>query len=553
MKRKKYFIFIVAVVLAAGFIVFAHAQMVGVGVTLPSVPTGVVATAVLPFQVSVSWNAASESSGTIEGYYVYRNGGQIAMTADRSFVDSGITSGIYIYTVAARDANGNISAQSSPASATLIADTTPPTPPTGVTIAGTTSTNSSFAQVTLTISWGASTDNVGVAGYYIYRNGTRIASSTSAFTGTSVTDTVTPGTYTYTVVAYDASQNFSNRSAPATVTIGVDTTPPSTPMNVSAQQVSATGVNLSWATSTDNVGIAGYQVYRNGVRIANVGGTSYADTGLSLNIAYTYTVTASDIAGNVSGPSAPATVTVQLTNGPIAPYALSAALLGTSEVELSWAPARGVLMITGYAIYRDGAQIASVTSTDYLDKGLAVGIYTYGVSATDISGAVSQISPSTSIIVTTPAPGSAPVSVVVTTPIVASSSSVISSNAISEASPIPTSASGKIFTQSLYFGLRNTQVEALQSLLVGYGYLTSANATGFFGAITLHALQKFQCDHNIVCTGDAGWGIVGPKTRNVLNDLQGGVLPSVSALNAEIQALQTELANLERQFQSVNQ
>lgn len=236
--------------LVIGFGFCAHAQTVGV--TLPSVPTGATATVVPPLQVSISWSAATESSGTIEGYHVYRNGVLIASTAGTLIVDSGLLPGYYSYTVAAYDANGVTSVQSSPSSVSLTADTTPPSIPAGVTITGATTTNSSYTPATLAISWNASTDNVGVVGYYVYRSGgpqvivtnapTLLTGTSTAFTGTSITDTVVPGTYTYTVVAYDASQNFSNRSAPATVTIGVVTTPPSVPVNVSAEQVSASGV-----------------------------------------------------------------------------------------------------------------------------------------------------------------------------------------------------------------------------------------------------------------------------------------------------------------------
>jgi peptidoglycan hydrolase-like protein with peptidoglycan-binding domain len=97
----------------------------------------------------------------------------------------------------------------------------------------------------------------------------------------------------------------------------------------------------------------------------------------------------------------------------------------------------------------------------------------------------------------------------------------------------------------LYYGLRTAQVTTLQSLLVANGYLSSANATGFFGSLTLAAVQKFQCDNNIACTGGAGYGIVGPKTRNILNSLASS---SAAALTAKVQALQAELASLEAQL-----
>lgn len=553
---KKYFIPVVIAAVAtglAGFRLFAHAQ---VGMTLPSVPTGVAATVSPPSRVSVSWTAATESSGTIEGYYVYRNGGQIATTAGTSLIDSGIGSGIYFYTVAAYDANGNVSARSSAASVTVIADTTPPSTPV-VTVSGTTSTNSSSGQVTLTVSWSVSTDDVGVAGYYVYRNGMQIVSNASAFTGTSITDTVTPGTYTYAVAAYDAAQNFSNRSA-AVVTVSVDAAAPSVPANIAIQQVSATGANVSWATSTDDVGVAGYQIFRNNIQIASAGGPPYADTGLSSGAAYTYAVAAYDAAGNVSSRSLAAALTVQLTGAPTIPYILAATFLGTSTVKIWWTPAGDVLAIAGYTVYRNGAAIiSSVASTTYFDAGLASGTYAYSVSATDIAGLVSGTSSPMSVIVpvipSVPAP-----SVAATTSPAAASSPVVPSASSSGTLSAPPMAANQSFTQFLYFGLRSAEVQSLQSLLASNGYLLSANATGFFGSLTLAALRQFQCDRNIVCTGGAGWGTAGPKTRNVLNNIQGSANSSasssfsVSALTAEIQNLQAKLTDLERQLKSQN-
>ena len=90
----------------------------------------------------------------------------------------------------------------------------------------------------------------------------------------------------------------------------------------------------------------------------------------------------------------------------------------------------------------------------------------------------------------------------------------------SETSSISTVTAGHpTFTKYLYFGLHDAQVGALQSFLAEHGYLSSANTTGFFGNLTFRAIQKFQCDQEIVCTGGTGWGTVGPKTRGVLNKL----------------------------------
>jgi len=89
-----------------------------------------------------------------------------------------------------------------------------------------------------------------------------------------------------------------------------DTTPPSVPTNLSATAVSSSQINLAWSASTDNIGVTGYNVYRGGIPIATVAGTSYQNTtGLSPSTIYTYTVAAYDAAGNTSTQSASTSAT----------------------------------------------------------------------------------------------------------------------------------------------------------------------------------------------------------------------------------------------------
>ena len=179
------------------------------------------------------------------------------------------------------------------------ADTSPPSVPASVSVAF-----NPPSQVT--ISWGASTDNVGVSGYYIYRNGVQI----TATGDTSYVDgNLLPGSYTYTVAAYDAAGNVSQQSATQWISITLDTTAPTAPtgLTISATTSTATQsteVALSWNAATDNVGVAGYNVYRNGqllstsTRVSATSYTDYVPAG-----AYTYAVTAYDAAQNVSSTS----------------------------------------------------------------------------------------------------------------------------------------------------------------------------------------------------------------------------------------------------------
>ncbi len=110
-----------------------------------------------------------------------------------------------------------------------------------------------------------------------------------------------------------------------------DTTPPSTPANVSALAVSSSQINVSWAASTDNVGVAGYQVFRNSALIKTTTALSYSDTGLAASTTYSYTVAAFDAAGNTSPQSAPVSATT-LTPDTTPPTVSITAPVGGSTV-----------------------------------------------------------------------------------------------------------------------------------------------------------------------------------------------------------------------------
>src|SRR5205814_985503 len=146
----------------------------------------------------------------------------------------------------------------------------------------------------INLSWTASTDNVGVSGYRVYRSWeeSRVA-TTTAYANTGLAPSTT---YSYTVAAYDAAGNLSAQSASASATTPAppDTTPPSVPTGLAATAVSSSQINLSWTASTDNVRVSGYRVYRGGTQIATTTTTAYANTGLAPSTTYSYTVAAYD-------------------------------------------------------------------------------------------------------------------------------------------------------------------------------------------------------------------------------------------------------------------
>src|SRR5207244_7031544 len=103
----------------------------------------------------------------------------------------------------------------------------------------------------------------------------------------------------------------------ATGTAEPDTVKPSVPGGVRATATSATSAKVAWTASTDNVGVTGYDVYRDGSKLTSVPGsaTSFTDPSLGASTTYTYAVDAFDAAGSTSALSAGAPVTTPQGSG----------------------------------------------------------------------------------------------------------------------------------------------------------------------------------------------------------------------------------------------
>lgn len=102
---------------------------------------------------------------------------------------------------------------------------------------------------------------------------------------------------------------------------GHDSTPPSTPTQLQASAVGDTRLTLFWNESQDDIGVAQYQLYRDGGFLAATPATYHHDTSAEIGGTYTYAVRAADAAGNLSAFSTPLTVTFEPveTEGPVLP------------------------------------------------------------------------------------------------------------------------------------------------------------------------------------------------------------------------------------------
>ena len=283
----------------------------------PTMPSGLAATA-SGTSISLAWTASTDNIGVV-GYQVLRstiNGSgysQIATANTNSYTNTGLSVGTtYYYVVKAYDAAANVSATSTQAQATVPvpADTERPTAPTGLT--------ATAAHREVALAWAASSDNVGVVGYQIWRsttNGSAYTQQTTVNTTVYVDTNLTNGTtYYYLVKAYDAAGNVSFDSSQAQAT-PYDNLAPTAPTTLIAN-LSGTQATLTWTASTDNVGVTQYLIERsvsnsnNFSSLVTVNTNSYINSGLTNNTTYYYRVRAQDAAGNNSSYSNVSSVTV---------------------------------------------------------------------------------------------------------------------------------------------------------------------------------------------------------------------------------------------------
>ena len=372
-------------------------------------PAGTVAVAIAPTSASVVIVTGTVTfSATVTGSSNTAVAWQVnSVVGGNATVGTISTAGLYtapatlptpatVTVTAVADADSTKSA-SATVTLTQAGTATPPTVPTGLVA-------SNVTTGTATLSWTASTDpsGPGVAGYYVYRNGVKVASVTS---GTSYNDATLVGstTYSYQVAAFDSATptDVSALSAALNITALPDTVPPTVPTGLAASNIATGSITLSWNASTDlpnpgATGVGGYYVYRNGADIATVKrGTTYTDSPLTASTSYTYQVSAFDKASttsaNVSALSGSINATTLAdTVAPTIPAGLAASNVTNTTATISWnastdLPVPGGTGVGGYFVYRNGTQVANVTSgTSYSDSGLTTNSsYSYKVAAYD--------------------------------------------------------------------------------------------------------------------------------------------------------------------------
>lgn len=313
----------------------------------PSNPTALAALPVSATEVSVEWGAATDDVA-VTGYTIYRDGAPLTTTAGLQYSDQRLApETTYCYKAAAFDAEGNLSGQSNESCATTLPDTTPPTAPTPVRAVQQGGAGS------VTVNWGASTDNVGVTGYEIYRDGQSLGTLGGNVLTYGDTVPIRETPYCYWLVAFDAATNRSEESAHACVQLS-DTTAPTAPGNVTVQGLTMLSIQVSWTAGTDNIGVVGYDIFRHGQFMGSTTDLSYIDeNGMAPGIVYCYTIVARDAAGNVSPPTTqscgaalgdiePPSVPENVTLGPGSYWDL---------IDVTWSASSDNVGVAGYNVY----------------------------------------------------------------------------------------------------------------------------------------------------------------------------------------------------------
>ena len=251
---------------------------------------------------------------------------------------------------------------------------------------------------TVSLSWDASTDNIGVAGYRVYRDKQLVQEvQGEQFTDTGLTEDTE---YTYEVRAFDIAGNQSEASNEvfARTSVSVDDEAPTIPLNLKVENVTTDTVSLSWGASTDNIGVAGYRVYRNKQLVQEVQGEQFTDTGLMEDAEYTYEVRAFDAAGNQSEVSNRINVR---TKGivdhkpPTTPMNVRATVVTENKVTLLWEASSDESGIRSYQVYRNSILVGSLPgdTLSYTDTNLSEKTkYYYTITACDHAGNVSVAS-----------------------------------------------------------------------------------------------------------------------------------------------------------------
>jgi chitodextrinase len=356
---------------------------------VPSSTTSITVTQATETSLSISWQPVRRAAG----YDLYLNRTRVATTQTPAYTLASLRCGAtYEVGVDAFNAKGVRSSILSVAGSTSACpvapvgnDTSPPTSPISLIQGATTATS-------ISLLWSASLDNVGVAGYELFRNGNKVGTTTA----TSYTfPNLSCGTsYALAVDAFDAAGNHSQSAVvQASTSPCPDTTPPTIPALPTQTGSTATSISLLWSASLDNVGVAGYELFRNGNKVGTTTATSYTFPNLSCGTSYALAVDAFDAAGNRSQSAVVQASTSPCpdTTPPTIPALPTQTGSTATSISLLWSASLDNVGVAGYDLFLNGNKVGTTNATSYTFPNLSCGTsYALAVDAFDAAGNHSQ-------------------------------------------------------------------------------------------------------------------------------------------------------------------
>ncbi|MCR5228150.1 MAG: PKD domain-containing protein [Eubacterium sp.] len=173
--------------------------------------TDLIVTKATESQITISF-ADDNTDPKASGYEIYRNGVKIGTTDRTEYTDRNLKPNTrYNYTVYAIDSYWNLSAESETLVATTLKDTEAPSIPASLHV-------SSRTGNTVGLSWAGSKDNVGVSGYFLYRDGEELDRNITSLEYKD-TDVVADKVYSYELSAVDAAGNESDKCEAVITTV----------------------------------------------------------------------------------------------------------------------------------------------------------------------------------------------------------------------------------------------------------------------------------------------------------------------------------------------
>ena len=421
---------------AAGFISSGGPQLVVVTTdsVQPVWPEGavVVASQITPTSCYLGWDAATDNVA-VTGYQVLQDKVEIAtLGGDITWLQVSDLNpwATYTFEVHALDGATNVSAEPLTVSVSTPDDQAPFWDGASALIAS----NPSIAGVTL--GWTAATDDVAVTTYRLYQDNVEVGSFDGATLSTDVTGLTTGAIYTFRVEAEDAAGNVSFGGPVITVDLS-DQVPPTWPADAVITLTDSTpdSVTLTWTAATDNAEVAGYQVLEDGQVMASVAGdvTTAVVSGLAPLMAYSFTIIASDSAGNVTASTLSIDVTTPDYPTPVWPSDASLTTLSVTDtmVTLAWSSIGD--MVATYDVYQDDVIVTSIPSPGLTATitGLSpLTAYLYRVEAVGPTGKTSSNGPIQSVTTADLAPPTWPAGATITASNVSESSLTLSWTAL---------------------------------------------------------------------------------------------------------------------------